>query len=190
MRSCRPADISSRRSHFLLWEKSGRKIINMQNKQFHIFFIRAVNRFIPWFPERVSVIGREDFIEQAKKYQNMPYVLGWDGNRENGIDCSHLVCISAIDAWGAKPHFHRTAHDLLRLSKLIRHDEIVPGDLVFWETAWRMEHVAIVLQKNHDTLEIIDASGPSTGLWSTTVREIRYSTDLIFGRPPFFSKLS
>ncbi len=52
-----------------------------------------------------------------------------------------------------------------------------------------MEHVAIVLQKHHDSLEIIDASGPSTGLWSTTVREIPYSTDLIFGRPPFFSSV-
>ncbi len=154
----------------------------------HIFLIRAVNRVMPWFPEKVSHVERQGFIEQAKKYIWRKYVLGWDGKGERGIDCSHLVCASMIDAWGARDYFHRTAHDLMRLSQQISHEELSPGDLVFWNdsTTGRRHHVAIILCKNETTLDIIDASGESTGLWLTTERTADIREDMDFARPPFF----
>jgi hypothetical protein len=51
-----------------------------------------------------------------------------------------------------------------------------------------MEHVAIFLSKSENSLNIIDASGPSSGLWSTTERVIPIQESLSFGRPPFFDE--
>lgn len=154
-----------------------------------IFFIRAVNRFFSWFPEKISFVQRTDFIEASKKYLWMKYILGWDGKGENGIDCSHLVCAAMIDAGGAQKYFHRTAHDLHRLCEKITREKLFPWDLIFWQDEKeRMEHVAIFLSKTENSLSIIDASGPSSGLWSTTERTIELQESLSFGRPPFFDE--
>ncbi|MBP7823447.1 C40 family peptidase [Candidatus Gracilibacteria bacterium] len=156
---------------------------------FHIFLIRAVNRLFSWFPEKISVIQRADFIEASKKYLGMKYVLGGDGKGDNGIDCSHLVCAAMIDTDGARKYFHRTAHDLHRLSQKISLEEMLPGDLIFWpDEKERMEHVAIFLSKKEDSLNIIDASGSSSGVWSTIERTIELQESLSFGRPPFFDE--
>lgn len=94
-----------------------------------------------------------------------------------------------IDAGGARQYFHRTAHDLHRLCKTITHEELISGDLIFWQDVEeRMEHVAIFLSKKNTILSIIDASGPSTGLWATTERTIEIQECLSFGRPPFFDE--
>lgn len=160
----------------------------MYIQKIYIFLIRAINRLYPWFPEKISLVTRESFIASSKKYLWMKYVLGWDGKGDNGIDCSHLVCAAMIDAGGAQKYFHRTAHDLHRLSQKISLEEMMPWDLIFWpDGKERMEHVAIFLSKWENSLNIIDASGPSSGLWSTTERTIEFQEFLSFGRPPFFS---
>ena len=163
----------------------------MYIQKIYIFLIRAINRLYPWFPEKISLVTRESFIASAKKYLWMKYMLGWDGKGDNGIDCSHLVCAAMIDAGGAQKYFHRTAHDLHRLSQRISLEEMMPWDIIFWpDEKERMEHVAIFLSKWENSLNIIDASGPSSGLWSTTERAIPIQESLSFGRPPFFISIT
>lgn len=153
-----------------------RKIIS-RYMDLYYRMIRYLNRYITFTPEFQKRISREAFIVAAKNYIDYPYILGWDGSSKNiGIDCSHLISCALIDAWCVNRYFYRTARYLRDITTEVQSEsEIRPGDLLFlWDDTGNIGHVAIILEVLwHESLKILDASGPSTGIWSTKIREIQ-----------------
>ncbi len=138
--------------------------------------VRYLNRYITFTPEFQEYASRQDLIDSAKKYIDYPYILGGDGSsKEIGIDCSHLISRALIDIGCMNQYFYRTARYLQKMTKEVQSiPEIKSGDLFFlWDDTGNIGHVAIILGVlGYENLKILDASGPSTGIWSTTIRDI------------------
>ncbi len=151
--------------------------IIFRNMDIYYRIVRYLNRYITFTPEFQEYVSRANFIDSAKKYLDYPYILGGDGSdKTNWIDCSHLISRSLIDTWCMNLYFYRTAQYLRSITKEVQSEsEIRPGDLLFlWDDTVEIGHVAIILEVlGYENLEILDASGPSTGIWSTKIRGIQ-----------------
>lgn len=158
--------------------------------EFSYRVIRALNRYITFTPEFRKLITREEFIIWAKRYLDYPYVLGGNGNtREEWIDCSHLISRILIDTGCMNPHFYRTARYLQGITQTVAKADVQAWDLLFlWDdTVDHIGHVAIIEKCLWwEQFSVIDASGPSTGIYSTTLREIDTSGERYFVWKPIF----
>ncbi len=157
---------------------------------FYYRIIRALNRYTTFTPEFQKKVSREEFIRSAEAYLGYPYILWGDGStRESGIDCSHLIARALIDTGAMHPAFYRTARHLRNLTTPLEPwVEILAWDLLFlWDDTGNIGHVAIILDRLWEhSVTILDASGPSTGIWSTTIREIQLGNEKFFiGTPSF-----
>ncbi|TLG01821.1 hydrolase Nlp/P60 [Nocardia cyriacigeorgica] len=72
----------------------------------------------------------------------MPYVWGGNGPGDGGWDCSGLTKAAYAAAGITLP---RVAHDQYHATTPIPHDQLQPGDLVFYGTATNLHHVGIYL---------------------------------------------
>ncbi len=91
-----------------------------------------------------------DIRNLAMRFLGVPYL--WGGRTFNGVDCSGLVqivfkCLSCV--------LPRDASQQVKEGKAITFDEITEGDLVFFESDFKVTHVGIAL--NHS--KIIHAHG-------------------------------
>ncbi|MBC7498541.1 glucosaminidase domain-containing protein [Candidatus Gracilibacteria bacterium] len=138
-------------------------------------------------PELVAKTTPDALIQQASKYIGTEYV--WGGNTEYGIDCSHLVCKSLSDLGASKKSFYRVAADLRGITPHKPMKDVVKGDLIFWHSGSNgVSHVAIALNSpKNGNLEILDASGKTSGAGKVSTREVPISTKLSAGTPPFYS---
>jgi NlpC/P60 family len=152
--------------------------------------VRHLNRYITFTPEFQKQISRREFIEWAQKYLEYPYVLGTDGSsRDIGIDCSHLVSRVLIDTGCMNMYFFRAARYLRNMTWEVKNlESIKKWDLLFlWDDTGEIGHVAIILGiLGKEKYQILDASGPSTGIWSTTIREISLEWERYYIGVPFF----
>ena len=100
---------------------------------------------------------RDTFIQCAKAYMGVPYVLG--GTSRSGMDCSGFVYVAARDAGISLP---RTAAEMYSVSTRISDSERKPGDLVFFRAGSSVSHVGIYLGNN----QMLNAAsdGPHTGV--------------------------
>ena len=100
---------------------------------------------------------RDLFIQCAKAYMGVPYVLG--GTSRSGMDCSGFVYIAARDAGISLP---RTAAEQYSYSTRISDSERKVGDLVFFKAGSSVSHVGIYLGNN----QMLNAAsdGPHTGV--------------------------
>ena len=100
---------------------------------------------------------RDTFVQCAKAYMGVPYVLG--GSSRNGMDCSGFVYTAARDAGISLP---RTAAEMYAVSTKISDSERKIGDLVFFKVGSSVSHVGIYLGNN----QMINAAseGPRTGV--------------------------
>lgn len=73
--------------------------------------------------------ARQKVIREAESFKGAPYRLG--GTSKSGIDCSGLVYVSYLKATGIK--VPRSVASLARWIFLIPFNELVPGDLVFFD---------------------------------------------------------
>lgn len=107
--------------------------------------------------EKDTLKLRNSIIEEAKKYLGVPYVYG--GSSPGGFDCSGLV-------WYVfKNHgieLNRVAADQAKQGTWVAKENLVPGDLVFFDTrgtASYINHVGIYIGDG----KFIHASSGSSG---------------------------
>lgn len=101
---------------------------------------------IPSYVEEEEV----DLKSLALRFLGVPYL--WGGRTFNGIDCSGFVQIVYKCLNCTLP---RDASQQVKEGKAIRFDEIKSGDLVFFESDFKVSHVGIVLNPS----KIIHAHG-------------------------------
>lgn len=78
---------------------------------------------------RASADSRQAVIKAAESFLGAPYRLG--GETKSGIDCSGLVYVSYLKATGFQ--VPRTVRDLSKWVLVIPRQDLVPGDLVFFD---------------------------------------------------------
>ena len=97
----------------------------------------------PYILSGASTAEGSAIVAEAEKYMGVPYV--WGGTSPDGFDCSGLVqyvCNSlgiAVD---------RVAEDQFRNGIPVNRDELIPGDLVFFEQNGYIHHVGIYAGDN------------------------------------------
>nr|WP_232337131.1 C40 family peptidase [Lysinibacillus timonensis] len=80
-----------------------------------------------------------EFRLTAKEYLDAPYSYG--GTTESGFDCSGYVykVFSDLDI-----ELPRTSHELYNMGQAVKKDDLLPGDLVFFNTSgYGVSHVGI-----------------------------------------------
>ncbi|MDV6344356.1 C40 family peptidase [Nitrosomonas sp. Is37] len=80
--------------------------------------------------------------ENYRKWQGVRYRLG--GLSQDGIDCSGLVHV--VYKKGLGKELPRTASQQSRLGKIISKNDLKSGDLIFFRTSKRLNHVGIYLE--------------------------------------------
>ena len=89
--------------------------------------------------------ARDKVVSQTLAYLNAPYL--WGGRRpDTGIDCSAFVQLVYGEAGLGLP---RVAREQFRVTKGLRPDDVLPGDLVFFSMAHpgssRVDHVGVYM---------------------------------------------
>ncbi len=89
-------------------------------------------------------------IQEAFKYEGMPYVYG--GNGDGGIDCSGLVknCYRSIGL-----NLPRRASEQAQVGQAVRLDQLQPGDRLYFSVKRQFDHTGIYLGNGY----FIHASG-------------------------------
>lgn len=82
---------------------------------------------------------------EAKQYLGTPYLWGGLGSR--GIDCSGLI-VRSMEALGKK--VPRCSADMFKAGEKVTYEELMPGDLVFFNTRGNgVSHVGMWAGNNH-----------------------------------------
>lgn len=82
---------------------------------------------------------REAVVDASFSYLGTPYVYG--GMRSSGLDCSGLINLVYYDATGQR--IPRTVVQLKDYAMEIPRDDLMPGDIVFYDTAGPLSHAGI-----------------------------------------------
>ena len=115
---------------------------------------------IPITPARTASPGeaRSRVLAAAEQYHGTPYRYG--GIDYRGLDCSGLIYLSFRDALGIE--IPRTTAGLHAWAEPIPEADLMPGDLVFFNTTGPLSHVG--LYAGGDTFIHAASSGQKTGV--------------------------
>lgn len=94
----------------------------------------------------------ESVVAKAKQFIGTPYA--WGGTTKNGMDCSGLV----YNAFPRKYNLPRTAKAMSKQGKRTSLRKLKPGDLVFFKTGRKLNHVGIVVSNDKNYPEFIHSS--------------------------------
>lgn len=96
----------------------------------------------PLYVSEDDTLGVEDLLAEATSYLGTPYV--WGGtDPDKGLDCSGLVQSAYKQALGID--LPRTTYTQQYAGERVSFDEVRPGDLLFFERAGDVSHVALYL---------------------------------------------
>lgn len=98
-------------------------------------------------PVTAILASQHPLTRQALEQLGVNYRYGGT-SPDRGFDCSGLIHYSAQASWGIK--LPRRARDMARVGEQVKANELVVGDLVFFNTqGHRYSHVGIYLGGNH-----------------------------------------
>lgn len=136
-------------------EENGEKVNKKKIIQKQVKATKAYRRLASYMTKKTSTTGSSfvtsgaftktgnAIVAEAEKYLGVPYV--WGGESPNGFDCSGLVqyiCNSlGIDV-------SRVAEDQFANGIAVNRDELMAGDLVFFEKNGYIHHVGIYAGNN------------------------------------------
>ena len=103
-----------------------------------------------------EAILRDDMVNYALQFVGNPYVYGGT-NLTNGTDCSGFT-MGIYRNFGMS--LSRTSREQATNGKSIKRSELQKGDLVFYTSGGRINHVAMYIGNG----KIVHASNPSTGI--------------------------
>ncbi|ULQ58945.1 C40 family peptidase [Brucepastera parasyntrophica] len=122
--------------------------INKKNIFFLIFLLLQpffLSSFYAQTGKNTQTISpRTLFIQSAQSFLGIPYIRG--GSTRNGFDCSGFIYRAALD--GPEIALPRTVIALSDVSLRIADTEMMPGDLLFFNTTGSISHVGIYLGNN------------------------------------------
>jgi len=113
--------------------------------------------------------SRTDLLEFAESLIGTPYVYA--GETPNGFDCSGFVYYVFKQKYDIE--LPRKASDQQEKSESIKEKELIPGDLIFFDSGKGVSHVGIVYSVEDDILKMIHASS-SKGIIITDVTNSNY----------------
>lgn len=125
---------------------------------------------------RVSATIR--ILDTALMYYGAPYK--WGGESPDGVDCSGLVCAAYRAAGMQLP---RTSPDQAAAGRVVKKDEIRPGDLLFFEASRKgvIGHSALVVEVKDDSVKFIHAT-PSGGVRFDFLEQEHWQTHFVTAR--------
>jgi cell wall-associated NlpC family hydrolase len=139
--------------------------------------VPAPREMYPAPPAQGSASTADRIVTSARAALGVPYRYG--GADQRGFDCSGLTSWAFAAAGVALP---RTAADQAGFGRWVALDELAAGDLVFFSTADKPDHVGLVISAAGEPLRMIHAS-TSVGVIETDVlRETYWLDRLRFGR--------
>ena len=97
----------------------------------------------PYILNGASTVMGNAIVAEAEKYLGVPYV--WGGTSPDGFDCSGLVQY-VCNSLGIT--VNRVAEDQFTNGIPVNRDELMPGDLVFFEQNGYIHHVGIYVGNN------------------------------------------
>jgi LysM repeat protein len=101
---------------------------------------QAVHVSSPTDPPAPSLTLGQRIVEEAMRYLGVPYV--WGGNTPSGFDCSGFVQFVFSHVGIALP---RTASAQFQVGVSVPLSQLVPGDVVFFDTEGGVSHVGIYI---------------------------------------------
>lgn len=99
-------------------------------------------------------------IQAAKGFLGTPYA--WGQESRSGVDCSGLI-LRAFQAAGIK--MPRVSAEQVRTGRRVAFNQVQAGDLLGWDNSTRnngADHVALVLGRKGNRVQIIEAAKPGT----------------------------
>ncbi len=123
--------------------------------------------------------SREELIVFTESLIGVPYVYA--GETPKGFDCSGFVFYVFQQKYGIE--LPRKASDQQESSEVIKEKELMPGDLIFFDSGKGVSHVGIIYSVNEGVIQMIHASS-SKGIIITDVTNSTYWKNKIhsFGR--------
>ncbi|MEM7658463.1 MAG: NlpC/P60 family protein [Bacteroidota bacterium] len=101
----------------------------------------------------LSVQQIPQVIRTAKAYLGTPHQLG--GMSHQGIDCSGLMVVSFGSADFELP---RISRDQAKVGKSVKRNDLLPGDLIFFQQGRRVDHVGLVIESTDQEIRFIHTS--------------------------------
>lgn len=122
-------------------------------------------------------------ISTARTYTGTPYRYG--GTTKRGMDCSGLLCVSYQSAGLNLP---RTSNAQSKMGKLVKMNELKPGDLVFFSAKKgrkKITHVGMVTEvENRKNIRFIHSS-TKLGVVENNLLSTYYKSIFVKARRPF-----
>jgi len=112
---------------------------------------------------KVSETGQA-IVDAAITQLGKPYSWG-DETPEDGFDCSGLICWSYNQAGISIPR--GTAQTLQNAAKVIDENEVIPGDMIFFDIGPRVDgadHIGLVHSIEDGKINMIHAESTKTGV--------------------------
>lgn len=119
--------------------------------------------------KKVVSKSRTDLLEFAESLIGTPYVYA--GETPNGFDCSGFVYYLFKQKYDIE--LPRKASDQQEKSESIKEKDVIPGDLIFFDSGKGVSHVGIVYSIDSEIIKMIHASS-SKGIIVTDVSNSTY----------------
>ncbi|MFT4764549.1 MAG: putative lipoprotein NlpC [Oleispira sp.] len=86
---------------------------------------------------------RSQLLEQLSEWEGVPYRYG--GLTKQGVDCSGFIYLTFAEEFGIR--LPRTTQSQALKGEVIEQSDLLPGDLVFFNTGYKQRHIGIYVGK-------------------------------------------